>query len=446
LKEAALPDAAKAEPRDEKSERNNKNGAEARNEGADEDREREEALSRRAVTVESKSARIERHGKSRKRTQSSDADEPESEGDVVTEARGATAATSERKGYLKKRARCVNDSESPDGETKNAQRRDTGGASKNAGIGVKDEKTTTTPMLRSELRLRLGEIRDVATSLPLVASFPPPPAPLETVGVWTLSPGALEALRSGRLAAGNAATKKRGPRVPKLTKVSSVAGLDRKRVPSQATWDALAAELELIAVSHESGASLGKASENPCRRHVRTGPSRHGTGTFARCFIPAGTIVGAYGGYLATASEVNTHNALCPDVAFETYAVDLQTSLDDLQLVCSGLPPYDSLLSYCNDGVYSAPPLVADTKEEEKRAPTVNVAMVTALWDDVLPLPFDIALRDIEEGEELLKDYGVGYWFHHLKLQQRERQLQHIRSSLDAICVGYSATHPLLIT
>lgn len=72
--------------------------------------------------------------------------------------------------------------------------------------------------------------------------------------------------------------------------------------------------------------------------------------------------------------------------------------------------------------------------------------MVTALWDDVLPLPFDIALRDIEEGEELLKDYGVGYWFHHLKLQQRERQLQHIRSSLDAICVGYSATHPLLIT
>ena len=148
---------------------------------------------------------------------------------------------------------------------------------------------TTAP----DIQLRMREVQDLLVSISPVASFPPPPLDPAAMGAWTLSPTTLEVLQKMWPAGADGSESKRKKRLgPRLAKISNIEGLDKKFLPSQATWDKLSAALELDACNKGVGATLGKASANPCLRYVRTGPSRYGTGAFALCFIPAGTIIG----------------------------------------------------------------------------------------------------------------------------------------------------------
>ena len=245
-----------------------------------------------------------------------------------------------------------------------------------------------------------------------------------------------------------------------------------------------------------SSRSLGRASKNRCFNYVYLAPSQYGTGAFAKNDIKRGCVIGGYGGYIATTSEIDEIRHLQPNVAFETYGVNLidedtkdekdssdtesdtptnETKKDTLKFVCSGMPPFQTHLSFCNDGVYTASssslsssvaslssslsssssssssslsasssPLASSSSSSPPSSIShssslpfsavkkkhVNIELTLIKFSDTLWLPFDVAIRDIAKGEEYLKDYGSGYWFHLGVAQRYEQKLQNIKSKI----------------
>eukprot|EP01025_Chloroclados_australasicus_P044448 TRINITY_DN481_c0_g1_i2.p1 TRINITY_DN481_c0_g1~~TRINITY_DN481_c0_g1_i2.p1 ORF type:complete len:826 (-),score=101.23 TRINITY_DN481_c0_g1_i2:4672-7149(-) len=180
------------------------------------------------------------------------------------------------------------------------------------------------------------------------------------------------------------------------------------------------------------------------RRRIQPGDRRCNLigqyGLFAQQDIPKGTVIGTYRGYIFNQNWSNAyHKRLCPEAFFDIYTdypemlfnweeVVERYSLeicDKYICVPHGYGDYGCLINDPNvdvDVVWRRGYYVHDNWcEEDFRHPNLvalpNIDFISFKIKD-FPLPFIVSTRNIAEGQEILFQYGPGYWYGQYDRQQ----------------------------
>lgn len=141
-------------------------------------------------------------------------------------------------------------------------------------------------------------------------------------------------------------------------------------------------------------AELLNSNTEPVKMYVRYVSKKMGHGTFADQKIHKGTFIAEYTGVVHTALSQLGMRELRDSSYDCSYAVPIQTSYGSQTKIDAYAVGNET--RYMNDGGKNS-----------------NIFATAVLGDDGLPHVCFFALRDIEEGEQFLWNYGGGYWIKH---------------------------------